>query len=241
MGENLDRIKAAEDVVPLGAIERVKGYVRMFRGRQVHVGGYARKGDGPNHRRDFTTLMGKVSTQATPADEAKWTFPKERTLDPYAKRLPPDAPEDRARFKEPARMSDKELNVAIHWANDYGYAPENPTPKDKARREALMAELDRRNKIKGFGMPESTPLVESLRNRVQPKTLHMIQHAETLDQNRHAASMPEGTHKIGGATYRKIGPNRWQAAVSPEGVELTDEDIDRVLARLRRRVQRSGE
>lgn len=46
MGEASERLASKLDVVSLGAVERVKGYVRN--GRWVR--GHARKGDGPGHR-----------------------------------------------------------------------------------------------------------------------------------------------------------------------------------------------
>lgn len=53
MGEYIDKLNVAEEVVELAALERVKEYYRTINGKKVHVSGHSRKGDGPNHRADM--------------------------------------------------------------------------------------------------------------------------------------------------------------------------------------------
>jgi hypothetical protein len=63
MGEYLDKLTASEEVVALGAIEKVMSYYRTVNGKKVKVSAHARKGDGPNHRADTKASMGEYKRQ----------------------------------------------------------------------------------------------------------------------------------------------------------------------------------
>lgn len=76
MGENIDKLKAAEEVVALAAIERVKDYFRTINGKKVKITGHTRKGDGPNHRADMN-VADRMAGQQRP-DAVEKSFPDKR-------------------------------------------------------------------------------------------------------------------------------------------------------------------
>lgn len=68
MGKHIDKLKEEfdPDVVELGAIERVKSYVRRVNGKEVRVKAHGRKGDGPSHRADYRAMVDLDSFRETP-------------------------------------------------------------------------------------------------------------------------------------------------------------------------------